>query len=425
LARNTRQTTSNNSRAEKKDLSTAGEIFRDGSLIELVMSGSANNNELALLSWNGKKAVVAPEVEHGGYRYEPIQLHCSLRQAVRFPNGAASYGTTRQLFAEIAGLFERYIGLSKPEAALSAGWSTTTWFSDRMSSPPPLLVSGPDMGQAVTLFRLLSCLCRRPLMLADISRSATRSLPMFLRPTLLVNQPDLSPKIRALWSVSNYRGLFVLGKGGVVLDIACCKAVYLGLEGLADPWCDSALHLALSPVQRERPLLSAHEQAEIANRFQPRLLMFRLRNFHGVSESCPAAGRLNLPACIREEPEFAQAVIPLLRRQEQDALARRTCDVNVVVVEVLWAPSHEAEEVTVSQITDLTNTLLRCRGETLEYSAEEIGWKLKNLGLYRHRNGSGMVLRFSRENRLRIHQVAEHFGLTLPAADGCRDCASP
>ena len=36
-----------------------------------------------------------------------------------------------------------------------------------------------------------------------------------------------------------------------------------------------------------------------------------------------------------------------------------------------------------------TNALLRSRGETLEYNAEEVGWELRNLGFYRHKTGDG------------------------------------
>ena len=97
----------------------------------------------------------------------------------------------------------------------------------------------------------------------------------------------------------------------------------------------------------------------------------------------------------------------------------------MAILEVIWAPLHETKEITVNRITELTNALLRCRGEVLEYSAVEIGWKLRNLGLYRHRNGSGMVLRFSREHSLIIHQLAQRFALSLSPASNCPYCVQP
>jgi hypothetical protein len=402
-------------------------------VVELVATGS-DEKKTGLLFWDGHKALVSSMVEYGGHIYQPIALHSSLRDAIRLPAGAIKYGTTRQLFTDIASLFERHLGFSKPEAIAIAIWSTTTWLPDCLASPPALLITGPAMDQAITLFRLLSCLCRHPLLLADVSRSAICSLPMSLRPTLLVNQPDVSFKMRALWRTSNFPGLFVPGKGGSVVDIACPKALYSGLEEVTDSWSDTALHVALPPSRDKLSFLDAPEQCQIANRFQPRLLMYRLRNFRRVRESSCGESGLTFPtsaiarsltSCIESEPDFAQMVMPLLQRQEQDLIARRKCDVNLAVIETIWVPSHETREISVSKVAELTNALLRCRDETLVYSATEIGWRLKNLGIHRHRNGKGMVLRFSQETRVRVHQLARQLGLTLPAMDRCRDCGAP
>jgi hypothetical protein len=420
------------SEPEDRTIATSGEMFTDGSLIELV--ASAYDGKPALLFWNGKRVRIAPQIDHLGHFYQPLELDRSLWQAMRFPSAARPYASIKALFKGIANLFERYIALSAPEAAMVTAWTATTWFPDYLSSPPTLVVSGPDMSHAITFFRLLGCVCRRGLLLAEFSRSSFRSLPMALRPTLLVSQPHLARTMTSLLRASNYRGLFVSGNGGTVLDIACSKAVYWGMEGGADLLDDTALHLALPPARRDLPQLGVREQDQIANRFQPQMLMYRCRTFPQVREPHPSSGSptfpnsemaRNLAACIPGEADFAQTLIPFLQRQEQDALARRGCDVNSAVVEVIWAQSHEAKEIAVSQITELTNALLRCRGEILVYGGQEIGWKLKSLGFYRYRNGGGMVLRFSRETRLLAHRLARHYGLTLSAIDGCTDCAPP
>jgi hypothetical protein len=422
----------NSSEPEDRTIATSGEMFTDGSLIELV--ASADDGKPALLFWNGKSVRFAPQIDHLGHFYQPLELDRSLWQSMRFPSAARPYASTTALFKGIANLFERYVALSAPEAAMVTAWTATSWFPDCLWSPPTLVVSGPDMSHAITFFRLLGCVCRRGLLLAEFSRNSFRYLPMALRPTLLVSQPYLARTMTSLLRASNYRGLFVPGNRGTVLDIACSKAVYWGMEGGADLLDDTALHLALPPARRDLPQLGVREQDQIANLFQPQMLMYRCRTFHRVREPRPASSSPTLPnseiarnlaACIPGESDFAQTLIPFLQHQEQDALARRSCDVNSAVVEVIWAQSHETKEIAVSQIAELTNALLRCRGEVLVYSGQEIGWKLKNLGFYRRRNGTGMVLRFSRESRILAHQLARHYGLTLAAIDGCRDCAPP
>jgi hypothetical protein len=425
------QTARNNSGPQVRIVATPGEMFSDGSLIELVTSA---DGKLALLFWNGKRARIAPQIEYLHHLYRPQMLEGSLQRAIRFAAATKPYGSANVLFKEIANLFERYIGVSSPAAAMATAWVATTWFPDCLSSLPTLVVSGPDMNHAITFFRLLRCVCRRALILAEFSRSSLRALPMDLRPTLMVNQPHLSRTVAFLLRASNYQGFFMPGYRGNVLDVACPKAIYSGIEDRAEPWEDTALHIALPPGRNELPALGMREQDEIASRLQPRMLLYRCHNFRRVCEPHAAVGRppypngetgRSLASCTQNNPDLAQTVIPLLQRQEQDALARRSCDINSAVVEVIWAQSHVVKEIAVSQITELTNALLRCRGEILVYSGQEIGWKLKNLGFYRHRNGGGMVLRFSRETRLLVHQLVRHYGLTLAAIDGCRDCAPP
>jgi hypothetical protein len=68
------------------------------------------------------------------------------------------------------------------------------------------------------------------------------------------------------------------------------------------------------------------------------------------------------------------------------------------------------------------NTLLRSRGECVEFGTREIGWKAADLGLPRQRTAQGKILKFSAELRAHIHRLARQFGLPLEV-QGCADCA--
>ena len=287
LAKPSRRTTTSTSDRDSRVVRTSGEIFADGSVIELV--SSATDNQLDVLFWHKHRKTIAPQIEYRDRVYQAPDLDETLRRAIRFPSDADDYGTARKLFAQIRNLFERYIGLTSPEGSLMTAWVCSTWFPDCVSSPPTLMISGPEMRAAITLFRLLSCLCRRSLVLADINRAGFLSL-MPLQPTLLINQPSGSPKILDLWGTSNYRGVYVVGNRGRVHNVVGSKAVFLGM---ADTWSDEAIHLAL-PARHQLPPLDEHRQAEIANRLQPQLLMYRLRNFRKVRESCSAMRRTEI-----------------------------------------------------------------------------------------------------------------------------------
>jgi hypothetical protein len=427
-----RATAKGTSRDRNPIRTTSGELFPDGSAIELVTTGTADDSGLGLLFWDGEQSIIAPQIKHGGKIYEPLNLHPSLREAVKLPREAAPYGKTEPLVANVREIFERYLGLPVREATLLALWAITTWFSDCVSSPPTLSLSGPDMSLGVTLLVILNSLSRHPLLLTDITRRGFCSLVPLLRPTLLVNQPGLAPKILALWHATNFHGLFVPGKGGTVVNVTCSKAFFGGLENAACPWTDAAIHLALPPAQGGLPRFDERLQRDIAERYQPQLLMYRLQNFRRVREYRSVADESgfsnrgvarDLAACVQGEQDIVQAVTPLLQPLLEEESARRSWDPNLAIIEVIWIPSHTVKELPVDEITGLTNTLLRDRGETLEYSSEEVGWKLRAMGFYRRRNGNGMVLRFSRDNILRIHQLAERFALKLTVVDGCSDCA--
>lgn len=414
-------------RADPRVVRTVGEILADGSVLEALDSVSPGG--LVLLRRNADRKTIAPEIECSGHIYQPPYLDETTRQAIRFPRDAKSYGSAGKLLRRIRELFERYAGLTQQDSALMTAWAASSWFPDCLSSLPTLLISGPDTEHAITLFRLLHCLCRRPVMLGDLNRSAFLSFAS-LGATLLINQPRLSSQIRDLWSTSNYRGVYIAGNGKL-FAVASSKAVFLGM---ADARRDEGMHFALPPAHCELSLLDEQRQLRIAEELQPQLLMYRLRNFdrvrkfsaskHGPTFAGTAVAR-SLVASVLGETEIVEAITPFLRRMEDDQIAERGCEVHQAMIEVAWAPSHEAREITLSLLTELSNACLRCRGEILEYSPAEVGWKLRSLGFRRHRNGRGMVLRFSHENRVLLHQLAARWSLNLRTFAACALCSPP
>jgi hypothetical protein len=402
---------------------TSGEIFADGSVIEVV--ASATEAQLKLLFWQNDRKQIARRIEYRENVYEAVDLHESLRRAIRFPNDAEEFGTTAKLFGQMRILFEKDLGLASPESALLTAWVCSTWFPDCLASPPALMISGPEIGSAITLFRLLGCLCRHSLLLADVNRTGFLSL-MPLQPTLLVNQSGGPLKILDLWRSSNHRGVYVIERRGKIQSLVGSRAVFVGME---DTSPDEAIHLTL-PALHQLPPLDDKREAEIAKRFQGQLLMYRLRNSgrvlagrHGVADFAITELARNLTNSVQNENDIVQAMAPVLQSQILDAQARRYCDVSAVIVEIIWASLHEEEkEVTISTLADRTNALLRVRGETLVYSTVEVGWKLRNMGLDRHRNGGGMVLQFSQANNTLVHRLAKQFGLKLPLKIGCTHC---
>jgi len=422
------------SNATKCCIISAGEIFGDGAMMELV-SGSSEPNKPDLLLWNGRKAIVAPRVEHGGCIYEAPELPQSLYRATRFPSRCSDYSSARGLFAAIIDLFKRHLDLPQRESSLLSCFSISTWLADRLPTAPTLTISGPDQELGIDVLRLLSCLCRHPLMLAEVTPGGFRSLPRQLSLTLLLNQQELKPNMQRLLRASNYRGLHLPGNRGSVVDPYGPKAIFCGNDDAIDTLGGGVIHISAAPSQVQSSALDERVQNEIADDFQPRLLMYRLKNFGKVRESPVDVSTFTfstrqlahtLAACFPEDPELARDAVQLFRPQDEEVRGQRSGDVDCAIVEVLWGIIHGRKQgaVRVDELAKFVDALLRSRGETLTYSAEEIGWKLRNLNIPRHSSSSGRQVLLGRRTSQLVHRLAQAYDLpcTQRVEASCPDC---
>jgi hypothetical protein len=427
VTKTSRITAENGSDIDQKIIFTAGKVFADGSALELIFPSTQKKPSLLLWA-DGQEPIVAREIDHDGSIYQPVNVDPSIWQATTLPTGFADRGPSANLFEETRDLFEHYGGLSQAEAALVTAWNATGWFADMLSNPPVLFMHGPDMGLAITLFRLLSCIGRHPLILTEIDRAALCSL-MILQPTFLINQVQISPRFRALCCASNYRGVVVPGRDGGVLDVVSSKAIFVGNAVQASN--DPGLHLFLRPASDDLPPLDVVTQRQMKERFEPWYLWHRLSNLGQMRRSRYASSDITAPMdelarmlqfCTRNGGQLEQQWAKLLRSQELDAMAERTWDPGSAMIEAIWEPLHSSEKsISMKDVSDLTNTLLELRGEIREYSVEELGKLLREMGVSRRRQSSGMTVIFDRETSTRVHQWARRFGVGN-SVPNCADC---
>jgi hypothetical protein len=420
----------NSSNATHTFFST-GESFADGTTIELI-SGSSKPN---LLLWNGRKENIGPRVEHGGCTYEAPELDPILWRAIRLPAGCRDYGSARALFDGIRDLFQRHLGLPESESALIACFAISTWLADRLPRAPGLTISGPDEELGIDVLRLLSCVCRHPLMLAEVTPANFRSLPMHLSLTLLLDQQRLKPNLQRLLRASSYRGLHLPGHKGNVVDLYGPKAIFCGNDAAADIFCGGAIRISLAPSRSLLSVADVQLQNKIANHFQPRLLMYRLQNSRKVGNSRVDLSNFTfatrplartLARCFPQDSDLARDTVHLLQSQDEEIREQRLRDVNCVIVEILWGMIHggKRREARVDELARDANALLQSRGEILEYSAEEVGWKLHDLNIPRHTRSSGRQVLLGRETNQRVHRLAQAYDLPCShrIEANCPDC---
>jgi hypothetical protein len=90
--------------ADKPVVHTGGQVFSDGSVLELIQGP---NGQLKLLSWDGKSAKTAGQFVRGEETFVPLRVDPVILRAMRLPSKIAKYGSTRKLFSEISGLISR------------------------------------------------------------------------------------------------------------------------------------------------------------------------------------------------------------------------------------------------------------------------------------------------------------------------------
>ena len=403
------------------------------------VSSSSGLNKPDLLLWDGRQATVGRRVEYGGFIYEAPELEPSLCQALRLPSQCTDYGSARELHAAIADSFKPYLDSPEREASLLASFSLSTWVSDPLPTAPGLIILGSDEELGVKLLRLLSCSCYHSLILAELTSGSFRSLSRQLPLTLLLKQPELKPELERLLRAASFRGLHLLGNRGRVVDRYGATVIFCGNDAAVDHLRGGAIQISLSPMQLQSSALDGQALEEIANHFQPRLLMYRLRNVLKVRESRVDVSNFsfatrglarNLAACFPEDSELAHDIVQLLRLQDEEMREQRFRDVNCAIVEILWAMLHQGKqrEVRVDELAKAVNALLRSRGEILEYSPEEVGWKVRTkLKIPRHKSSSGSQILFGRDTSQTIHRLAR--GYDLPCAKfieaNCPDCNQP
>jgi len=406
---------------------TCDQCFADGSIIEL-SSGATNQPNLLLYSEG--TTISGTRVKYAGCVYEAPNFHPALLRATRLPKTAMDYGSPRELVNSIADHFRKIQNFAEREAKLLAAFCVTTWVSDRLSFAPSLMICGPDEG--VQVLRLLSCFCRRPLLLADLNAAGFRKIPRDLRFSLLLAQPNMTKSMCRLLGASGYKGLHVLANAGAVADLFCSKAVFCGMD--FENVVDDAIQIFVEPDQFS-DAINERDQHVIADEFQRKLLAYRLQNVAKIQS--PKVGPPKLSAPLRQvamnlaasfcgDSELTRELYSLLLPQDQEFRDRQAESIEHAIVEILMGVVHKGQmrHIPVNEIARLANALQRDRGQLLNFNHEEVGWKLKTMRIYRHRISSGSVIKFDSGTKLQVHRLARRYGVAVEIADAerCKEC---
>ncbi len=414
---------------------TAGKVLPNGTVIDLVRA-SGESKSLNLIVRTGSETVVAPSYEHEGLKYVPASADSSILRAMRFPTGVCSFRSSRELFDDVANLLSHHHDLPEESIALAAYFVFATWLPERTSLAPLLSIVASPTAPSEALMGSFAILCRRPMRISDPDPADILALPMNLQPTLLVDSPRPSARLQGLLCASRQpRNFFT--KRGRAIDLFGPKVICSRRPLIDESLMGAMIEIALSPTNRQLPLMDWIEFEVQATKFQCRFLSYRLAALQNVCESRIDCGDLinplqalaqSLASCIVGDDALQGMLLPLLRRQDSEMRVDLSLTLESIVLEALLACCHDERKsaLMVLDLTQCVNTILAARGENRQTSPEEIGWKLRALGLHTDPIGrKGKGLQLFDPIRKRIHELARIYcvrSVQGSAVPRCRHC---
>ena len=284
---------------------------------------------------------------------------------------------------------------------------------------------------------MLGSLCRLALPLTGLTAAELKRLPAALPATLLVLRPSLSRSTIEALAATSWRG-FHSPTGGRLVHRLGAKAIVTS-EPLDNNPLDPALVIPLPHAQHARPAVERDLLDGLAREFLPKLLWYRLQHRlsaarpnsdvgHSPSQSNTVA--MALRGCFADEPALADQLAASLAEAEPNGDEAPQGDPRVLLVEVLWARSHELDrtQLHVAEIAQDLKTAMLATGLTTTLSPRLVGGLLKSVGLRTHRlDRRGRGIRMDGNTRLLIHRLADLYNVPSAAQPfpGCHECAHP
>jgi hypothetical protein len=412
---------------------SSGEVFASGAMIELIRN--SDTDQIKLAHWDGSRISICTRVDLNGRTFVPPALHESVLEIINLPSNATDYGSTPALLDDLRRFFRAHPGLSEEAVSKAAFGALASWFPE--CAPPLLIVSAPDPSGSRLLLEQLRYVCRRSMIIGDVTRAGMWSLPLSLRPTIIIDRPKPTKDLPYVLRAMSRPGVHIPQRGHL-LDVSCPIVICMQ-EPISDSWLlEQGVQIEAMASVARFPRIARQALGEVSLDLQAKLLSYRLRNFAKVQCSNFDAPQLAFPTreiaralgdCIIDASDLQSRVVPLLEEQDEDARVRRTSSFEAVVVEAALVFCHEKKKrewVYVGEFATVANAILEGRGEQIELEPRAVGDVLRAVGLFTRRLGrAGRGVLLVREVRQKIHELAWRFCVRSidDGVDRCEFCS--
>lgn len=402
--------------------------FHNGAILDLIRTREFGEG---LILYRNGKIRTGHQIRYKG-RIWVASRHPIIAQ-MRLPGSIANYEdpsldegliSADTILDEIFRFLLTFIDFSlETDAMAAARYGLSTWFTHHLAMIPILSIAGPTGSGKSKLAQCLNCICRRPLLFADINAAALRSLPLHFHPTLIMDELRLNDEMVRLLRTGTHRNGLTY-RDGRAIELFCPKVV-VTQEPLADAALISrAVEIRLVPTSRDMPDLTPTAANTFATAILPRILRFFLQNYDTIT-----APRLNALSLSPHKRDVARAlaapsesfdqgeVVDLLQRQDNNVSVQRFFTrESAVLSALLEACLQQVQFVLAGGIARLANHKLQSEGERLQLSAKAAGTILNKLGFKTEAIGSyGRGIWMTQEVMRRLDNLGRHYGLFVQA----------
>lgn len=389
---------------------------------------------LLFLLWEDGKARVVPNLQQNGKAYAPPEIDFAAHADLRLPDRILPCEDSRELLADLSSTISKFVDLSGDEVFLVSLYVLSTWFPDCVKAVPYLWLVGPLGSGKSTLLKFLHCVCRRALLIGDVRAASLYKLSTTLCPTLLLDELEADSscsgaEVRRLLRIGNTPGV-AAARNGQLFSTFCSKVISSRLPPFDVALASRAIVIRLLPTQRDLFPLDETNMEKIAREFQPKLLMFRLRNCVSVKKSLVSFEKLRgltprirdlaqgMAAPLLGDAIFEDRLFAILQEYDREARIERSLEPEWLVVEALFNLCHKdmgfsrnESALLVGGLSSHINEALAFRGEGIRVTARSVGSVLKSLGIRTRRLGNlGRGLTLTSVLRTKIHELARRFG---------------
>ncbi|MFY9528454.1 MAG: hypothetical protein WBC04_13465 [Candidatus Acidiferrales bacterium] len=405
-----------------------------GVLLETIRDPE-NPERLMFLLWENGSASVFHYIEREGRIFLPPDPSSSSFPLLSLPSGLLPCGDPAELLAEICFLISKFVKLRHEHLLIVGSFVLASWFPDCFEAAPYLWVVGP-LGSAKTkLLKLLYCLCRRGLIAGDLRSGSLYKLTERWDPTLIIDELELGN------SGANAELCRMLRSGSVPgvptfrnaqrFSTYCLKVI-----ASRQPLGDAALlsrGLIVSLLPADDDLLPLNEVAaqQIEKEYQPKLLLFRLKNHIAVKNFGIAPNALQglsartkqiargLAAPLLGDPKSTAELLAILGEHDEEGRIERSLEPEWLVAEALFDLIHTGmesgrlvSEILMGGVAASVNQKLDDHGEDVRLKAKKAGSVVRGLGLHTEqlcRMGRGLKL--TSPVKRKVHEIARQLGI--------------